>query len=101
MAAAIPGVSDVNRPNGKKILQQIAQQTGGRFFEAKKKDSVDDIYAQIAEELRTQFMLGYTPPKDQTAGYHSIHLTTKTKDLTVQTREGYYSGESTSGKDKP
>jgi VWFA-related protein len=89
-----PGGSQVNRPNGKKILQQIAQQTGGRFFEAKKKDSVDDIYAQIAEELRTQFMLGYTPPKDQTAGFHSIHLTTKTKDLTVQTREGYYSDES-------
>jgi len=38
---------------------------------------VDDIYAQIAEELRTQFMLGYTPPKDQASGYHSIHLTAK------------------------
>ena len=82
-----------NRPNGKKILQEIAQQTGGRYFEAKKKDSVDDVYAQIAEELRTQFMLGYTPPKDQTSGYHSIHLTTKKKDLKVQTREGYYSGQ--------
>ncbi len=91
-----PQGSQVNRPNGKKILQQIAQQTGGRFFEAKKKDSVDDIYAQIAEELRTQFMLGYTPPKDQTAGYHSIHLAAKNKDLAVQTREGYYSGQ-----DKP
>jgi VWFA-related protein len=82
-----------NRPNGKKILQEIAQQTGGRFFEVKKKDSVDDIYAQIAEELRTQFMLGYTPPKDQASGYHSIHLTAKKKDLQVQTREGYYSGQ--------
>jgi VWFA-related protein len=82
-----------NRPNGKKILQEIAEQTGGRFFEAKKKESVDDDYAQIAEELRTQFMLGYTPPKDQTSGYHSIHLTTKKKDLTVQTRQGYYSGQ--------
>jgi VWFA-related protein len=91
-----PRGSDVNRPNGKKTLQQIAQQTGGRYFEAKKKDSVDDIYAQIAEELRTQFMLGYTPPKDQTAGYHSIHLTARNKDLAVQTREGYYSGQ-----DKP
>jgi VWFA-related protein len=82
-----------NRPNGKKILQEIAEQTGGKFFEAKKKDSVDDIYAQIAEELRTQFMLGYTPPKDQSSGYHSIHLTAKKKDLTVQTRAGYYSGQ--------
>ena len=82
-----------NRPNGKKILQRIAQETGGRYFEAKKKDSVDDIYAQIAEELRTQFMLGYTPPKDQASGYHSIHLTAKKKDLAVQTRAGYYSGQ--------
>ena len=82
-----------NRPDGKKILQQIARETGGRYFEVKKKDSVDDDYAQIAEELRTQFMLGYTPPKDQSSGYHSIHLTAKKKDLTVQTREGYYSGQ--------
>ena len=87
------GGQQPNRPNGKKILQEIAQQTGGRYFEVKKKDSVDDVYAQIAEELRTQFMLGYTPPKDQTSGYHSIHLTVKKKDLQVQTREGYYSGQ--------
>ena len=59
---------------------------------------MDDIYAGIAEELRTQFMLGYTPPKDQSTGYHSIHLATKNKDLTVQTREGYYSGESTTSR---
>jgi VWFA-related protein len=82
-----------NRPNGKKTLQRIAEETGGRYFEAKKKDSVDDIYAQIAEELRTQFMLGYTPPKDQASGYHSIHLVAKKKDLAVQTRAGYYSGQ--------
>ena len=82
-----------NRPNGKKTLQRIAEESGGRYFEAKKKDSVDDVYAQIAEELRTQFMLGYTPPKDQASGYHSIHLTVKKKDLAVQTRTGYYSGQ--------
>jgi VWFA-related protein len=81
-----------NRPDGKKILQRIAQESGGRFFQVSKKDTVDDVYASIAEELRTQFVLGYTPPKDQSSGYHSITLTTKKKDDTVQTREGYYSG---------
>ncbi len=87
------GGSQVNRPNGKKIMQQIAQQTGGRFFQVSKSDTVDSIYASIAEELRTQFILSYTPPKDQPSGYHSIHLTAKNKDQTVQTREGYYSGQ--------
>ena len=88
-----PRGSQQTRPDGKKILQRLAQETGGRYFEVKKKDSVDDVYAAIAEELRTQYMLGYTPPKDQTSGYHSIHLTTKDKDQSVQTRAGYYSGQ--------
>ncbi len=88
-----PGGSQNKRPSGKRNLQQIAEQTGGRYFEAKKKDSVDDIYAQIAEELRTQFMLGYTPPKEQASGYHSIHLVAKKQDLAVQTRAGYFSGQ--------
>jgi VWFA-related protein len=82
-----------NRPDGKKILQRIAQETGGRFFQVSKKDTVDDVYASIAEELRTQFILGYTPPKDQSSGYHSITLTGKRKEETVQTRAGYYSGQ--------
>lgn len=81
------------RPDGKKTLQRIAQETGGRYFQINKKDTVEDAYASIAEELRTQFVLGYTPPKDQSSGYHSIHLTTKDKDQTVQTRAGYYSGK--------
>ena len=88
-----PRPQQENRPDGKKILQRISQETGGRFFQVSKKDTVDDVYASIAEELRTQFMLGYTPPKDQSSGYHSIHLTTKNKDQMVQTRAGYFSTE--------
>jgi len=33
-------------------MEKIAERTGGRYFEAKKKDSLEDIYSQIAEELR-------------------------------------------------
>jgi VWFA-related protein len=81
--------------DGKKILQKIAQATGGRFFEVSKKETVDQIYTQIEEELRNQYNLGYTP---QRAGadsgmYHKIQLTTKNQDLAVQAREGYYSEE--------
>ncbi len=79
------------RPDGKKILQQISQATGGRLFEVSKKETVDKIYAEIEEELRNQYSLGYTPDKDTGPGYHRIALTTKNKDLVVQCREGYYS----------
>lgn len=83
--------SEEPRVDGKKILQRISKETGGRFFEASKKESVGDIYTSIAEELRTQYSLGYTPDKDGSAeGYHHLQLQVKRKDTTVQTREGYY-----------
>ncbi len=79
------------RTDGKKILQRISKETGGRFFEVTKKETVGDIYTSIVEELRTQYSMGYTPDKDSTAsGYHHIQLAVKKKDLTVQTRDGYY-----------
>lgn len=77
--------------NGKKVLEEISTQTGGRLFEISKKMPVDQIYAAIEEELRNQYSLGYSPsPADTGAGYHKIHLTTNNKDLAVQARDGYY-----------
>jgi VWFA-related protein len=82
-----------DRPDGKKILQQISKATGGRLYEVSKKETVDKIYAEIEEELRNQYSLGYTPDKDTGAGYHKIQLTTKDKDFVVQARDGYYSSQ--------
>jgi VWFA-related protein len=78
--------------DGKKILERISQETGGRMFEVSKKETIDQVYASIAEELRQQYELGYTPVKTDAdaAGYHKVTLSAKKKDLTVQTREGYY-----------
>jgi VWFA-related protein len=78
------------RPDGKKILERISKETGGRLFEVTKKQPIDDIYSQIEEELRNQYSLGYAPAADAGAGYHKILLTTKQKDQIVQTRDGYY-----------
>jgi VWFA-related protein len=81
-----------SRPDGKKILERLSKETGGRFFEASKKHPLDETFSQIQEELRNQYSLGYTPePPDVGAGYHKIILTTKKKDLVVQARDGYYS----------
>jgi len=77
--------------DGKKIMEKIAQRTGGRFFEAKKKDNLDEIYGQIAEELRSQYLLTYTPDVvDKEGGFHKIALKAGKDGLTVVTREGYY-----------
>ena len=75
------------RPDGKKVLERISKETGGRMFEVSKKDPIDQIYDQIAEELRSQYSLGYTPDRAADAGplYRKIQLTTKQNGLVVQT----------------
>jgi len=85
-----------SRPDGKKVLQRMADETGGSLFEVSKKETFAEIYKQIGAELRSQYRLGYTPDKETASdGYHRIDLSlTKTspKDLFLQTRDGYYSG---------
>ncbi len=86
-----PGGSEKPTVDGKKILEQIATRTGGRFFEAKKKDNLEEIYGQIAEELHGQYLLTYTPDiVDKEGGFHKILLKPNNDNYLVVTREGYY-----------
>jgi VWFA-related protein len=79
--------------NGKKVLDQLSRETGGRMFQVTQKEPLSKIYEQINEDLRHQYSLGYSPErKDVGGGFRRIHLTTKLKGLIVQTREGYYPG---------
>jgi len=80
--------------DGKKILERMAQETGGRLFEVKKNQDVAQIYNQIAEELRAQYRLGYTPTQDAASnGYHQVAVDVHQKGLVIQTRDGYYGGK--------
>lgn len=81
------------RPDGKKILEKISKETGGRLFEISKKQTIEQIYDQIQEELRNQYSLGYTSDRSPGTGYHKIVLKTAKKDLIVQTRDGYYADQ--------
>jgi VWFA-related protein len=84
-----------NLPDGKKVLQQIALETGGRFYSVGPFHKLDKIFADIEEDLRSQYNIGYTSDQTGEAGvYRHIHLTAKTnkkKELVVQARAGYYS----------
>ena len=92
-----PGGAPEAHVDGKKILERMSHETGGRMFEVSKKLPVADIYAEIGKELRSQYRLGYTPDKDAAEeGYHKIDLAFTSPDkkkFVVQTREGYYTGK--------
>src|SRR6185437_1856872 len=83
-----------SRTDGRKILQQICNETGGYLFEVGKKHPVDQIYSAIANGLRGQYWLSFTPDKKSNyGGFHRITLTGSNKDWYVQVRQGYYSGD--------
>lgn len=79
---------------GKRVLQRLAQETGGSFYEVTGKLTLDQIYARLQEELRNQYSLGYAPDTTQapaaSSSFRSIKVTVKQRDMIVQAREGYY-----------
>ncbi len=84
------------RNDGKKILDRMTRETGGRMFEATKKQPLTEIYAEIGRELRAQYRLGFTPEAGAAEDeYHKVEvgLNGDRKKWLVQTREGYYAGK--------
>jgi VWFA-related protein len=76
---------------GKSVLEKISKETGGRMFEVSRRLTIRQIYAQIEEELRNQYSLGYSSDRpDSTGAYRKIAVKTRRKDLIVQSRDGYY-----------
>jgi VWFA-related protein len=80
-----------NPNRGPKIMERLARETGGGFFEVSDSLPVDQIYARIEEELRSQYSIGYAPDRADSRGkYRRLKLTTVQKGLVVRTRDGYY-----------
>src|SRR5215469_13050518 len=77
--------------SGESVLKQMAEETGGRLFQVDRKNTLDTVFQQIQQEMRTQYAIGYTPTNSKKDGsYRKIDLRTSNKDLKVQVRKGYY-----------
>ncbi len=79
---------------GDKVLQQLADATGGRaFFPFKMKD-IKSSFAAIEDELRSQYVISYHPADfDADGRFRSIQITSLKKDLQVRARRGYFAPE--------
>jgi VWFA-related protein len=76
--------------DGKKNLQRLSSRTGGAYFEVTKRETLEQIYGKIEEELRNQYSLGYTPDPLAQSGYRRIKVAVQKQGMVVQGREGYY-----------
>ncbi len=73
-------------------LTRIAEETGGRIFLPNSFDDLDEAYQQVADELRSQYIIFYTPTNAARDGsYRGIRVKVKQPNLHATTRFGYYS----------
>ena len=79
-----------------KVLAALADSSGGRAFLLAESfvgrgAQMEKVLDTISNELRSQYTLGYYPPKPDDGRYHSIRVRTKNRD-TVRARKGYIAG---------
>jgi VWFA-related protein len=76
------------------ILPKYASATGGAEYRELTQSAIDNMYAQVMSEARSQYTLGYTPvrPKtQQTASiYRSIEVVVHRSGLKIYAKDGYY-----------
>ncbi|HEV1285973.1 MAG TPA: VWA domain-containing protein [Bryobacteraceae bacterium] len=85
------GTFTIGRNTGNADMSKMSSETGGRVFRVDRKNTLDDIFKELQDEMRSQYSIGYTSPHSQKDGsYHKIEIRTSNKDYKVQARKGYY-----------
>jgi VWFA-related protein len=80
---------------GRKNLDLLATETGGRAYTVRSPDRLKDAFDQIAAELRSQYNLAYTPSSRVRDGhFRKLEVRVKRAGLRVQARRGYYAPQS-------
>ena len=77
--------------SGESVLRKLSEETGGRVIQAKNAKDTSTAFQQIANELRTQYLLGYTPTNTKLDGtFRKIEVKVRTGNAKVDARRGYY-----------
>jgi VWFA-related protein len=70
-------------------MKKLAEETGGRMIDVGRANNLRDAFDDIADELRSQYSIGYSPTNPAKDGtYRKLEI--KTPAGKVQARKGYY-----------
>ena len=84
-------ISPENFVNADLALRKLAFETGGRVLYPNSFGQLDNVYAQVYEELRSQYTVGYVSTNTAKDGtYRRIRVAVDAKDAVISARPGYY-----------
>ena len=69
-------------------LRRVANETGGGYLEVSKSDDLAAVFARVADELHSQYLLGYVPPKSD-GRVHKIGVRVKVSGMRARARKTY------------
>lgn len=73
------------------VLRQLAQETGGRAFFPQRAEDLKDVYGQIADELSSQYTIGYASKNNRRDGaWRRVVVQTARAGTIARTKRGYY-----------
>jgi VWFA-related protein len=87
----MPGTSKADYDRADKYLHALANETGGRLYQANDTNQLAEAFSRIAEELRRQYSIGYYPKSDSAEdnARREIKVRVKRSDLAVKARDSY------------
>jgi VWFA-related protein len=85
------GVKPKESDRSDQILEMLAAETGGKGFFPRKLEKLASSFCDIANELRSQYSLGYRSTNARRDGtFRTVHIQTKQSRYSVRARSGYY-----------
>jgi len=76
---------------GGSAMHKMSDETGGRVYKVDRKHTLDQVFKELQDEMRSQYSIGYTPTNDRKDGtYRKLEIKLANKDLKPQARKGYY-----------
>ena len=83
-------VVEAPEPEHLRALRQVAEATGGRFWDAGSPDRLGTAFAAIVAAMNTRYVLRYEPARTPRPGWHRIELRLRGQKGDVHARRGYW-----------
>src|ERR1017187_8326977 len=76
---------------GEAELRKMSDETGGRVYKVDRRHSLEDVFKELQDEMRSQYSIGFTPTNEvKDGGYRHLEVRLANKELKAQARKGYY-----------
>jgi VWFA-related protein len=85
------GGFNIGGGGGEGELRKMSDETGGHVYKVDRKHTLDEVFKELQDEMRSQYSIAYTPTNEvKDGGYRHLEVRLANKDLKAQARKGYY-----------